>query len=211
MAETAYANLDIVALGDSITYSINHSDGWVAQLRALYPDATIINAGECADTLSQMEARMQSYVPVAGKRNIMIIWGGTNDLLLGSDPATAASDLASLVNEAKAEGWETWVVDALPRADVSQEAVQQFDSDVFGAVAADRFIDMYSYFTSGTGAADTALYAESPKYVHPNAQGDALIASVMAANIGNAVASADPLASLSRGLATSVNFVVATG
>jgi len=203
MADTSYSDLNIVALGDSITYSVNHATGWVSQLQSMFPDARIVNAGVPGDTLSGMAVRMQSYVPEAGKQNIMIIWGGTNDLLSGSDPATAAAALAGLVGEAKSEGWETWVVDALPRDDVGQAYIQQFDSDAYATVSADRFIDMYSYFTSFTGASETSLYCSDE--VHPNSAGDARIVSVMAADIESATDSSGVSVLLGRETAASVS------
>jgi lysophospholipase L1-like esterase len=203
MADTSSGDLNIVALGDSITYSVNHATGWVTQLQSMFPDATITNAGVSGNTLSQMEVRMQSYTPEAGKENIMIIWGGTNDLLAGTDPAAAASELASLVSEAKSEGWVTWVVDALPRTDVSQTNIEQFDVDVYTTVAADRFIDMYSYFTSSLNSPVTSLYSSDD--VHPGTTGDKLIASVMAADIESTVDSAGSLAFPGQKMATSVS------
>jgi len=92
MADTSSGDLNIVALGDSITYPINHATGWVIQLQPMFPDAQITNAVVPGNTLSEMEVRMQSYVSEAGKENSMIIWRGTNDLPSGTNPTTAASE-----------------------------------------------------------------------------------------------------------------------
>jgi lysophospholipase L1-like esterase len=189
------SELNIVALGDSITYDVNHATGWVAQLQAMFPGAQITNAGVPSDTLEQMAVRMQNYTPEPGKLNIMIIWGGTNDLA-SIGPGDTPDLLSSLVTQANNDGWQTWVVNTLPRWCFSLSEVAGFDAseqnvvtslDAQSAVPENQYIDMYSHFLTSSGTVNTSLYNESPEYTHPNAQGDAVITGVMSGYIQQAL------------------------
>jgi lysophospholipase L1-like esterase len=93
-----YAPKDVAFLGDSITES------WP------YP---VANLGVFGNTTTQMLNRFYRLIPGHGYRKVVIL-GGTNDVLLGIDPATTVKNLETMGNLATAQHAEPILCDVPP-------------------------------------------------------------------------------------------------
>jgi lysophospholipase L1-like esterase len=188
------SGLNVVCLGDSITADVADVDlgsrtGWIDQLQSAYPGATFANDGVCGNTLEQMASRQSALAaPVAGDTNVMIVWGGTNDLfsqeLSGQAPdaAPVVNALATVVGNAEAAGWDTYVVSTLPRWCTPQDVTDALNAGARTLVDAAHFVDLAPLFQNSNGTANTSLYYETNttgQWTHPDQQGDNLISAAM--------------------------------
>lgn len=101
----------MLVLGDSLSaaYGLDREAGWVsllaARLRALSPEARVVNASVSGETtaggLSRLPALLDTHQP-----QVVIIELGANDGLRGFDPALIRDRLARLIETARARGAE---------------------------------------------------------------------------------------------------------
>lgn len=92
----------VVALGDSNTagYGVGRENAFPARLQAMLRsngyDVRVANAGISGDTLRNMLARLDSYVP-PGTR-LVIVQGGYNDVMMGSSSAAMAASIEGILS-----------------------------------------------------------------------------------------------------------------
>lgn len=88
----------IIALGDSITYGYLDVEYAWPNLVSKELGVEIINAGVNGETLNQMRARLD-YSVISYKPDLVILLGGTNDVLMGSSLADLSSDTSRIIDE----------------------------------------------------------------------------------------------------------------
>jgi lysophospholipase L1-like esterase len=118
-----HASARVAFMGDSIT------EGWA------FPRA---NFGIYGQTTAQMLARFPAQVPNRNFRAVVIL-GGTNDTLLGIDPAVTIANLSRMVDLARAAGIEPILAEIPP---IYRErgrflpAVQRLNASIVGLASA---------------------------------------------------------------------------
>lgn len=128
------ANLDapapakrIIFDGDSLTVGFGNTGGGsypVQLLTALgFSGYSPRNFGVSGQTLAQMEtgavAEVDSQYDPSRGINVLVVWGGTNDIILGADAATVQSRLVTYCNNRRAAGWYVIVCDIIARGNFS--------------------------------------------------------------------------------------------
>ncbi len=92
----------VVALGDSNTagYGVGRENAFPARLQAMLRsngyDVRVANAGISGDTLRNMLARLDSYVPQG--TGLVIVQGGYNDVMIGSSSAAIAASIDGILS-----------------------------------------------------------------------------------------------------------------
>lgn len=162
---TGYTN--IVAVGDSL---VHHA--WTVPLENSLPNSVVLMAGEGGSGLDKITANVNLYAPdpKAGK-NVMLIWGGTNDLHSGTDPTKAFSKLEDAVDTARAKGFEPWVVTALPRGDMEPSLTEAYNNEIRSSLKDARVIDVAANIQSTPGGSLSLYTGDS---VHLNDLGMSL-------------------------------------
>lgn len=164
----AYVN--IVAVGDSIT---DHH--WTEYLEAALPDAVATPDGTGGADLDIISLSVYSAAPDPNaSENIMILWGGSNDLAEGRSPEEAFEKLQYLVDYASASGFTVWAPTALDRFDVgaaTADGIDAYNDYLRTSLENAVVIDMAAAYDAYPGA--SALYQDK---VHPNDAGYAYIA-----------------------------------
>lgn len=110
----------LVCDGDSLTYGVGASAGmdYPSQLAALLPGWTKYAFGVGGQTIVQMAADAAAQIDplyVTGKRNVLICWGGINDIYYGASAETAYTNVAAYCQARRAAGW-TVTVCTMPAA-----------------------------------------------------------------------------------------------
>lgn len=162
----------VVFIGDSITQFWQNGDP------PDYPTASptlsqhvpgVIDAGIKGQTTPQMLARFQADV-LSYRPSVVVITGGTNDILYTSNPNINA--ISTMAEEASAAGARVIIGTVPPTThDNALNAIQQFNSQL-KILAADygyTLADYYSVMLTGAGAQDTSLFL--PDTIHPNSAG----------------------------------------
>lgn len=175
------SNYSLICLGDSLTLG-NYVSGGVdvgtesypGQLQALYSAETlVINAGVSSDQLTNMDTRAASTIDTydySGTIPILIVWGGTNDLVAGGQTAAQTyARLRTLIQNRTATGKYSKILIslAIPRAD-SATTTKMFDyndqiRDNFATLQSDgalAYIDVetLSQFNADGDYNDTTYY-----------------------------------------------------
>lgn len=92
--------MKIICLGDSLTAGVdrNASSHWINILEreAVH---TYVNKGICGDTTGGMLARFHRDVVAEGAQSV-IIMGGGNDFIVGSDLGTVQANIMAMVHQA---------------------------------------------------------------------------------------------------------------
>lgn len=105
----------LVTDGDSIT----EDGGYQLQL-SLNEPFTIVNTGVAARTLEAMQtasfAAVDSQWSKNAKRNIVVIWGGTNNFYFNENLADTYSRLVAYCNSRRKAGWQVVVVTMMSRS-----------------------------------------------------------------------------------------------
>lgn len=178
--------------GDSITYGRTVVEGAerASQTPAFgetYPRYNWGIGGQTAATAALRYATRagNSFDPT--KRNILILFAGTNDLNGGATGTAAWASIVSEMQAARATGYKILVATMLPRGDFSPSA--ETERGVFNTLMranwntyADGLLDYAADPTMGAAGAtsNTALYAD---LVHPTRYGDSLLAAIDAQGI----------------------------
>lgn len=131
MAAPGGTLLNVVCVGDSITYGFGVTTPWSQSLSLTQSPSSVSNLGipnqgiglalaaKTAGTINSMISMISTslaplFVPTA--RNVVVIWGGSNDIVNGGGtPAQAYADAKTYAAAAKAFGFRVVLVPALSR------------------------------------------------------------------------------------------------
>lgn len=127
------------------------------------------------------------YQPGIGKTNVVIIWGGSNDIANGGvNPTTVYNDLVSYCNARHAVGWKVVVVTMLSRVGFDTQK-NTYNNLILAnwMTFADGLVD-FTKTPLGVdgGYANTGYFVDG---VHPNANTDATIIAPMIGAVINSV------------------------
>lgn len=132
---------NVVADGDSITFGANLSAGqpWPDQALVLLGGiSTMTNKGVSGQTLANMESDASTDIDplishAAGMINVVVAFGGTNDIYFNADAdytaATTISRLTTYANNRRSAGWRVVVVTMLPRGDFGGGSTSTLPAD----------------------------------------------------------------------------------
>ena len=183
--------------GDSITMGAfnnycTYVDAAMAQLKS---QARCVNEAQSGETMASMvtnyAARVGALYKVGNSKNIVCIFGGTNDMAANVSAATAFSSLLSYCSSARTTGYKIVVATALARtqgfsagqtangfetsrqaynASILADGLTHFDAVAdLGAIAQMQDPTNLAYWNAGG--------------IHPNDAGNALLAPVYAAAV----------------------------
>lgn len=114
--------LNVVCQGDSITLGLGVTTPWTSSLDLNIANQ-VINKGVTSQTLATMVSNAATVVDPclrANMTNVCVIWGGTNDFVLGSSVGTVESNFATYVGARKTAGWNKVItVEMLDRGDTT--------------------------------------------------------------------------------------------
>lgn len=102
---------NIVLLGDSLTagWGLAEGENWSCQLASEYPNLSFTNCGVPGDTTTGMLSRFKSQV-LEAKPDVVVLFGGLNDLNWGIDISVVASNLNSMIAQAQHHGIKPMLV-----------------------------------------------------------------------------------------------------
>lgn len=183
-AAASAENLELVALGDSLTqgYGLPEGDGLVPQLQAWLTaegaDVTVVNAGVSGDTTAGGLSRLGwSLTPETDA--LMVILGG-NDLLRGISPAEVRANLDGILTEAGARELPVLLVPMQATMNYGADYKTAFDA-AYPELAAKHGVQLGQPFFSALGDANPAAMAAymQPDGIHPNKDGVAKIVEAL--------------------------------
>lgn len=194
---------NIVFEGDSLTEADRGTSPFVnsypQQLAALLTDGIHFwNTGVSGQTLAQMDTdkatQIAPFYASGIAKNIVVLWGGTNDMAQGvgnQTAATALSRLYALGDYYLSAGWQVVLLDCLPRSDAAAGAGfaakrTTFNADFATNAAAHCTVPVRVSQISGIGAdgdSDVTTNYDGDK-VHLNATGHGLIAAAVETALG---------------------------
>ena len=139
---SANTQINIVGVGDSLTYGANGSNGGTPQAPrmaaisdAIGPTSVVSNTGVPGQTITQMISQYSSQINAlwqAGKTNILLLQGGHNDYGGGATVSQVISRLTTFIATAKAaHSWQVVLTTEPPAANGSYGVL--FDSQKRGA------------------------------------------------------------------------------
>lgn len=167
-AEPKKININIVALGDSITKCFGNEQCWTKQVTK-QTNLKITNKGIGGETLEQMNRRLHRDV-LRLKPDICIIMGGTNDVFHKNFNADRSmAEIHDMVRRLKDSGIHPVIGVPLPLAD------RRFDDrlDKLRDLIYKSGYDTVDFYTDFSNTVD--LKAVLPDGVHPNNSGNRLM------------------------------------
>jgi hypothetical protein len=190
---------NIVAEGDSLTQGFNSAGGGSADVvssptdttKSDYPNLmrtdlgttsyTIRNTGLSGDTIASMITQFSGQVNVYYdatnySANVLIIWGGTNDIATNAAEETVYQNIRSYCVTARAAGWKVIVLNMLER---TTNFTAPMDATLFAPIRqsindrmavewpnyADAFCDVYATHPELNGAWDGTHPSSSAGYI----------------------------------------------
>ena len=196
----------IVCLGDSLTYGygVAPSASWISLLNKnektrTTRKATYINKGINGDTTGGMLARFNRHV-VEEKPHMVMIMGGTNDIILGLSMETLKSNIKSMVQQAHdhkiipilgipfkidpAIVRKDWV-DCADFRDVAEKTklLRKWIID-FSQASHIEYMDFYHEFASRAHGEYGSYFIDG---LHPNEKGQKIIAEIVAEKISKRI------------------------
>jgi acyl-CoA thioesterase-1 len=181
----AEAPATVLAFGDSLTagYGLKQGEGFADQLQAAFRKmgrpVTVINAGVSGDTSAGGLSRIDWALgggSAADKPQVVVLELGANDMLRGTDPGTTRSNLAGIIEKAKAAGAKVLLCGMKAQRNLGADYVQQFDA-IYPDLAQQYGVALYPFFMDGIvhadGTADMTLLQGDG--LHPTEAGAALI------------------------------------
>lgn len=166
----------ILVLGDSISagYGVALDDGWVARLRERlaaegYPHA-VINASVSGDTtsggLARLPAALERHTPA-----VVVVELGGNDGLRGLSPDAMRTNLAAMVERARAAGARVLLLGIRLPPNYGPAYIERF-TDVYRAVAEANDVALVPRVLAGVGEREALMQDDG---IHPDAEGHARI------------------------------------
>lgn len=191
-----HANGTLIFEGDSITNGTNATSPYPEQAMALIGgDWAYGNFGIDGQQLSVMNTRytagttFKHYYNLQGGKNIVVLYGGSNDMAGGvgnQSAATAYSRLGTYAAELRAAGWKVVVVTALARTDANaggsfETRRQAFNTSVRAgwSTFADALVDLSTDVRLDDGTGTLPVAVDSGDLVHPNNTGLGYIAALV--------------------------------
>lgn len=165
----------ILALGDSLTagFGLAEEESYPARLQmrlkaAGYPHR-VVNAGVSGDTsaggLGRLNWLMRQHP------NIIILALGANDGLRGINPRAMRSNLAAIIEGARAAGARVLLVGMRMPSNYGADYTRRFEA-VFGEIAAQYDLPLLPFLLEGVALHRELNQADG---IHPNARGVAVM------------------------------------
>lgn len=193
LGNTGYTNV-LVLCGDSITFNQGASPAY-----SLTETFVLFNTGVSGDTIDQMQSESFSTVDPKyaynARRNIAVVWGGTNNFYNGQTLEQTKDRLIAYCQSRKKAGFKVVVVTMLSRTGNGTLGNAGTTMDTFKnqynayirahwQEFADSFADVAANANLGAdGAYSNATYF--PDGIHPSAAGYALAYPVISTAINN--------------------------
>ncbi|WP_182086025.1 arylesterase [Aureimonas sp. ME7] len=171
---------EVVAFGDSLSagYGVGPGESFPEQLQAALTGAghpvKVVNAGVSGDTTTGGLARLDWSVPATA--DVVIVELGANDALRGISPEVTRTNLDAILAKLTTRA-NTQVILAgmLAPPNMGPEYASAFNP-IYGELAAKHGVPLYPFFLEGVASVPTLNQAD---YMHPNAQGVAVIVKSM--------------------------------
>lgn len=189
-------NPRVVFLGDSMT------QGW--RLNEYFPGKDYLNRGIGGQITSQMLARFLADV-VELKPQAVVLWGGTNDIARGVDPAVIQRNFSAMCDLADLHKIKVIVASITPVTDHHKAANPAFERTAqrppTAIIAMNSWLQKfastrgyaYADYYQATLATDTSLAANlTPDGLHLNADGYRLISPVVVAALQKTLTPVQP-------------------
>ena len=184
------ASIGVSCLGDSLTagFSGGITTSYPYQLVGQLPlNWVVANYGNSGDGLASMQGRLSGITHTFGT-NILVLFGGVNDLLNGASGATAFSSLQSLVTAAQALGFDVRIATLPDSNHATSPAGFQTEKTVFNAAIVAGYpaakvirLDLNANI-GANGASDNATYFNADK-LHMTAAGYLEVANEVYTNV----------------------------
>jgi acyl-CoA thioesterase I len=175
-AAAGAAPVKILALGTSLTQGLGLPPGTEltallqARLRASGIDATVINAGVSGDTsaggLSRLDWSLADHPDVA------MVELGSNDALLGLNPAQTEKNLSAILARLKAAHIPVLLLGMRAPRNLGPEYAAQFDP-IYPKLARQYGDDLYPFVLDGVALNAKLNQADG---IHPNPTGEKIVA-----------------------------------
>lgn len=169
----------LVIEGDSISagYTATANRDWVTQSQFEAMEHNYSLGGRTAQTM-RSEARATAIYN-GSKRNILVIFCGTNDLFGGRTGAQAWSDISTYATARRAQGYRVVLVGMLPRNGLeTQRQALNSAMRTNWATCADAFADVET-LPMGAAGANNSTVNYDPDTVHPNLAGHTQLANLI--------------------------------
>lgn len=188
----ATASRRVVCVGDSLTtgYKSTNGFGYTNLMSLSLAACEVYNVGMGSKTLAQMVSDGTSWVDglydATKARNIVVIWGGTNDLYTGDTAENTYANLQTFCAARRAVGWKVVVVTTLPRgaADPYETKRQTYNSSIRAgwATFADALADVAADSRIGDAGdnSDGTYYSDG---THLNNTGYGVVAGIVTAAV----------------------------
>jgi acyl-CoA thioesterase-1 len=174
----------LLAFGDSLTqgYGLPEADGFVPQLKRWLDDqgraVQVINGGVSGDTTAGGAARVGWSL--TEDVDAMIVTLGGNDMLRGIDPSVARENLATILQEAQAQGVSVLLVGMEAPGNYGADYKRAFDA-MYPELAEAYDALYFKSFFNGLGEGDPSELQRffQSDGIHPNAEGVSRIVAAL--------------------------------
>jgi lysophospholipase L1-like esterase len=181
----------IAALGDSITAGYG-TEGYPEHL-ARWRKMPVDNFGRSGDTTEDMRRRLRTVL--AGPSEIVLVMGGTNDIGRGWPTERTMANLAAIVGDVRAAGRQPVLICPPPAAALPEPAQRSLRQAIRGYATREGVpaVDPWDALVDRTrpGAMRPELALDG---LHPNAEGQRVLAREIARGLGWAVPAEMPAA-----------------
>lgn len=181
---------DSIMFGTAATGSLGFFNVTVSTLLTnLTPTSKWTNLGVGGYTwldLTTNAATTDTYYSTLYKKNILVLFCGTNDIAGGADGATTYARALAYCQARQAAGWLIVIVTMLPRGDATFEAKRVIYNNLVAAnwqTFADAYYPAHLDANIGVASANTNLTYYNADQVHPINAGHAIIATGVTAAI----------------------------
>lgn len=179
-AAGARRTLQIVAFGDSLSagFQLKPAEAFPARLEAALKArghaVEVANAGVSGDTTAAGLQRLDWAVPDG--TDIVILELGANDMLRGQDPASARTNLDTIIKRLKAKGATVLLAGMRSLGNWGPDYAVRFEA-IFPDLAKAHGLTLYPFFLDGVVGRRELNLADG---MHPNPQGvDAIVRGIL--------------------------------
>jgi lysophospholipase L1-like esterase len=182
--------VNTVCVGDSLTLGNHASASYPSLLPPILNSKFLVsNQGINSVTLTGLISNGATIDALyqSGKDNVLIVWGGTNDIYFGDSGPTAYNDLVTYCNARKSTGWTIILLNILSRSDTSTPSDFLDNRAVFNDLIdsnwksfADSYIDLTKDARIGLNGSEMDTTYFTSDRVHLNATGNQIIADYVA-------------------------------